>query len=72
MSCLFGFIFNFLFFQKKELVDLATISDQEIKSDDVVYMVFAKETGGGWEDLQVDSYGGFGDEGSSAMSGNVP
>ena len=46
-------------FQKKELVDLASISDQEIKNDDIVYMVLAKEVGGGWEELQVDSYTSF-------------
>lgn len=52
-------------------MDLATISDQEIKTDDVVYMVFAKETGGGWEELQVDNISAFGED-SSQMSGNVP
>ena len=41
--------------KKRELLDLATISDQEIKTDDVIYMVFQKETGGGWEDIQVDT-----------------
>lgn len=46
--------------KKKELVDLATLSDQEIKNDDVVYMVFIKENGSGWEDLQVDSLLPFG------------
>jgi hypothetical protein len=35
-------------------------------------MVFAKETGGGWEELQVDNISSFGEEGSSQMSGNVP
>lgn len=49
-------------FQKKELVDLASISDQEIKNDDVVYMAFAKEVGGGFEEIQVDHLGGFGEE----------
>ena len=48
--------------QKKELVDLATISDQEIKNDEVIYMVFAKENGGGWEDLQVEALLPFGEE----------
>jgi hypothetical protein len=60
------------FSQKKELVDLATVSDQEIKTDDVVYMVFAKENGVGWEELQVDQISMFGDDGSSQISGNVP
>lgn len=42
--------------QKKELVDLATISDQEIKNDDVVYMVFAKENGSGFEDINAEVF----------------
>ncbi len=41
--------------KKKEFVDAATVSDQEIKNDDIIYMVFAKETGGGFEDIQVDN-----------------
>ena len=58
--------------QKKELVDLATISDQEIKNDEVIYMIFAKE-GGGWEDLQIEALLPFGDDnnehvGSSGIS----
>jgi hypothetical protein len=53
-------------------VDLATVSDQEIKTDDVVYLVFAKENGVGWEELQVDQISMFGDDGSSQISGNVP
>ncbi len=55
----------FFYSQKKELVDLASISDQEIKNDDIVYMVFAKEVGGGWEELQVDSFSTFGAEDAS-------
>ena len=47
--------------QKKELVDQATISDQEIKNDEVIYMIFAKE-GGGWEDLQLEALLPFGDD----------
>jgi len=43
-------------------VDAATISDQEIKNDDIVYMIFAKETGGGFEELQVDSFAAIGAE----------
>ena len=42
-------------YQKRELLDLATVSDQEIKDDEVVYMIFGREGGGGWEDLQVDT-----------------
>lgn len=47
-------------------MDLASVSDQEIKSDDVVYMVFAKESGGGWEELQVDNISTFGTGGEEA------
>ena len=50
------------YMQKRELLDLATVSDQEIKNDDVVYMVFTKETGGGWEELHVDTLVAFGEE----------
>ena len=51
--------------KKRELVDLSTLSDQEIKNDDVVYMVFTKENGSGWEELHVDVLQPFGsgDEG---------
>jgi hypothetical protein len=56
--------------QKKELVDLATISDQEIKNDEVIYMLFAKETGG-WEDLQVEALLPFGEEASEQHNGTV-
>ncbi len=57
----FNLFFNF-FIKKRELVDLATISDQEIQNDDVIYMLFAKEVGGGWEDLQVDVLSSFGQD----------
>lgn len=51
-----NFIFDLLWLpQKRELLDLATVSDQEIKDDEVVYMIFGREGGGGWEDLQVDT-----------------
>ena len=40
--------------QKRELVDLATVSDMEIKSDDIAYMCFPKEHGGGFEDPSAD------------------
>ncbi len=36
-------------------MDGGSISDQEIHSDDIVYMVFMKESGGGWEDIQADA-----------------
>ena len=49
--------------KKRELVDLSTLSDMEIKNDDVVYMVFIKESGGGWEELQVDNLQPFGNNG---------
>jgi hypothetical protein len=48
--------------KKKELVDMATVSDQEIKSDDIVYMVFVKETGTGFEEIAVDNLVPFGDD----------
>lgn len=49
---------------------MASVSDQEIHNDDVVYMVFAKETGGGWEELQVDVFASFhNDEAASITSG---
>jgi hypothetical protein len=44
------------------LVDLATVSDQEVHTDDMIYMVFAKETGGGWEEPQADTLTPFGDD----------
>ena len=46
---------KYVLLQKRELLDLATVSDQEIKDDEVVYMIFAREGGGGWEELQVDT-----------------
>lgn len=54
--------------KKKELVDLATISDQEIRNDDIVYMVFAKGAGGGWEDLQADVFTTFGQDDGTEQS----
>lgn len=53
--------------QKKEMLDLATISDQEIKNDDVLYLVFAKSAGG-WEELQVDVLASFGEEAAEHSS----
>lgn len=47
---------------------MATLSDQEIQNDDIVYMVFAKETGVGWEELQADVFSMFGqDEGNYSV-----
>lgn len=37
--------------RKKELVDLATVSDQDIVNDATVYMLFMK--GSGWESIEV-------------------
>jgi hypothetical protein len=48
--------------KKRELIDLASISDQEIRNDDIVYMVFQKEVGGGWEEIQADTLVSFGDD----------
>lgn len=39
--------------KKRELLDLATISDQEIKNDDIIYYVFTKDSGG-WEDINCE------------------
>ena len=41
--------------KKKELVDLATVSDQDIVNDAVVYIVFMK--GSGWETIEVPEGG---------------
>jgi hypothetical protein len=41
---------------------MATVSDQEIKNDDIVYMVFVKETGSGFEEIAVDNLVPFGDD----------
>ena len=49
-------------------MDLATISDQEIKNDEVIYMIFLKD-GGGWEDLQVEVLLPFGEESTDHTSG---
>ena len=49
-------------------MDLATMSDQEIHNDDVVYMVFAKETGVGWEELQADVFTSFGHDDAQATA----
>lgn len=57
--------------QRRELLDMATVSDQEVKNDDILYFIFAKESGG-WEDLQVDTLTRFGDEGSEDPSGMAP
>ena len=48
---------------------MATISDQEIKNDDVLFLVFAKGSGG-WEELQVDVLAPFGEEVAEGSSGN--
>lgn len=45
--------------KKKELVDLATLSDQEIKNDDVIYMIFIKENGSGWEEVHVEEFNNY-------------
>lgn len=49
---------------------MATVSDQEVKNDDVLYFIFAKESGG-WEELQVDSLTRFGGD-SEEPSGMTP
>ena len=57
--------------KKRELVDMATVSDQEIKNDDVIYMVFAKEGTGGWEELQVDTLLPFGEDSGDHGAGTA-
>ena len=52
------------------MLDMATISDQEIKNDDVLYLVFQKSPGGGWEDLQVDVLAPFGEEEAEGSATN--
>jgi len=39
---------------------MATVSDQEIKNDDIIYMCLQKPSGG-FEDIQVDHLAPFGD-----------
>jgi len=50
---------------------MASVSDQEIHNDDIVYMVFAKETGGGWEELQVDVFAAFHPEEATAAASTL-
>ena len=37
------------------MLDLATVSDQEIKNDDIVYFLFLKETGSEREEIQLEA-----------------
>lgn len=46
--------------KRRELVDMATVSDQEIKNDDIVYMCFPKENGSGFEEVSADSLAALG------------
>lgn len=48
--------------KKRDLVDVATLSDQEIRNDDVIYMCFIKESGGGFEEVQADTLSSFNEE----------
>ena len=41
---------------------MATVSDQEVKNDDILYFLFTKEGSGGWEDIQVESFSHFNEE----------
>ena len=45
--------------KKKELVDLATVSDQEVKNDDIIYFCLMKPSGG-FEDIAVEELTPFG------------
>lgn len=49
---------------------MATVSDQEVKNDDILYFIFAKEGGGGWEDLQVEAFTNFAEESAEEPSRN--
>lgn len=46
-------------------MDFASVSDQEVQNDDVVYMVFSKENGVGFEEIQADVLAPFGEEPST-------
>ena len=48
--------------KKRELLDLATISDQEIKNDDIVYMCFPRENGTGFEEPSSETLVPLGDQ----------
>lgn len=50
-------------------MDAATVSDQEIRTDDVVYMVFQREGGGGWEELHADPLVAFAEEAEQSAIG---
>jgi hypothetical protein len=50
-------------------LDLATISDQDIKNDDVLYMVLPKDGGGGYEEIQADTLTPFGEESEPSATG---
>lgn len=46
-------------------MDFASVSDQEVQNDDVVYMVYSKENGVGFEEIQADVLAPFGEEPST-------
>lgn len=51
---------------------MATVSDQEIKNDDAIYYIFQKDSGVGWEEIQVETLARFGEETSEFQANNVP
>lgn len=54
---------------QKELVDMGSVSDQELSTDDVVYMVFKRPGSDQWEELQVDNHAAPVEAGSEPAEG---
>eukprot|EP00640_Fibrocapsa_japonica_P005285 CAMPEP_0113941342 /NCGR_PEP_ID=MMETSP1339-20121228/7281_1 /TAXON_ID=94617 /ORGANISM="Fibrocapsa japonica" /LENGTH=102 /DNA_ID=CAMNT_0000945457 /DNA_START=91 /DNA_END=399 /DNA_ORIENTATION=+ /assembly_acc=CAM_ASM_000762 len=44
--------------KSKELVDMATVGDQQIENDSVIYMVTKKEGTESWEEIDVENFDG--------------
>lgn len=55
--------------EQKELVDMGSVSDQELAMDDVVYMVFKRPGSDQWEELQVDTHSAPVEPGSEPVEG---
>ncbi|CAK4137216.1 unnamed protein product [Aphanomyces euteiches] len=39
--------------KQKELLDAATVADQEIENDAIIYLCLKKENSDAWEEIQV-------------------
>jgi hypothetical protein len=61
-SELYVYFYTNIYKQKRELLDMATVSDQEVKNDDILYFLFTKDSGGGWEEIQVEAFSTFPEE----------